>query len=89
MLRLGSLNHAVTERDSTQPRVAWAGSVLVPPADVYEDAEGITLHLDVPGVSKERLNVHADKNTLVIEGRAQLDMPQEMSALYADVRSTR
>ena len=79
----------VTQRDSAQPeRSVGEGPVLVPPADVYEDAEGITLHLDVPGLSKSRLNVHADKNTLVIEGSAQLDMPQEMSAVYADVRST-
>ena len=61
---------------------------MVPPADVFEDAEGITLQLDMPGVSKDRLNVQANKNALVIEGTAQIEMPREMQALYADVRST-
>ena len=43
----------------------------------------------MPGVSKERLDVRVDRDSLVIEGGAQLDMPDGMEALYADVRSTR
>jgi len=62
---------------------------LVPPADVFEDSDGITLRLDMPGVSKDRLNVQADKNTLVIEGEVQIAMPQGMQALYAEIQSTR
>ena len=62
--------------------------VLRPPADVFEDAEGITLQLDMPGVSRDRLDIQADKTNLVIEGSAQIDMPQGMEALYAEVRST-
>lgn len=80
----------VAQRDSTQPQRAGREPALVmlPPADVYEDAEGITLQLDMPGVTKDRLNLTADKNALTIEGDAQIDMPQGMEALYADVRST-
>ena len=74
---------APAERDERETSI-----VIVPPADVYEDADGITLELDIPGVSKERLNLQANKNTLLIEGSARLDMPQGMAALYADVRST-
>src|ERR1700684_3571998 len=70
-----------TEREADYP--------LVPPADVLEDRDGITLHLDMPGVSKDHLNVQADKNTLVIEGEVQIAMPQDMEALYAEIQSTR
>jgi HSP20 family protein len=70
-----------TERETDYP--------LVPPADVLEDSDGITLRLDMPGVSKDRLTVQADKNTLVIEGEVQIAMPQSMEALYAEIRSTR
>jgi HSP20 family protein len=66
-----------------------AGLVLRPPADVFEDAQGITLHLDMPGVSKERLSVQTDKNTLTVEGDVQIAMPESMEALYAEVHSTR
>jgi HSP20 family molecular chaperone IbpA len=62
--------------------------VLVPAADVFEEADGITLQLDMPGVTKERLNLQADRNTLLIEGTVRLDVPDGMTALYADVRST-
>lgn len=70
-----------TEREADYP--------LVPPADVLEDSDGITLRLDMPGVSKDRLNVQADKNTLLIEGEVQIQMPQGMEALYAEIQSTR
>lgn len=61
---------------------------LRPPADIFEDAEGITLQLDLPGVAKDRLNVHADRSTLVIEGEVKIDLPQDMEALHAEVQST-
>jgi HSP20 family molecular chaperone IbpA len=62
---------------------------LIPPADVYQDGEGITLHLDMPGVSKDRLNIQADRNTLVIEGDVQIATPAGMEALYAEIQTTR
>ena len=63
--------------------------VVHPPVDIFEDAEGITLKADIPGVSKDRLSIEVDKDTLLVEGSAQIDMPEGMEALYADVRSTR
>jgi HSP20 family molecular chaperone IbpA len=63
--------------------------VLRPPVDIYEDAEGITLMADMPGVSRERLTIEVDKDMLMVEGDASIDMPEGMEALYADVRSTR
>jgi len=44
---------------------------------------------EMPGVSKEGLNVQADRNSLMIEGDIALDLPTGMSALYADLRSTK
>jgi HSP20 family molecular chaperone IbpA len=57
--------------------------------DIFEDAEGITLEADMPGVSKDRLHVQVDANTLLIEGEVQIDLPDTAEAVYADVRSTR
>jgi HSP20 family protein len=61
---------------------------LRPPVNIFEDAHGITLEADMPGVSKDRLNLQVDKDTLLVEGDAQIDMPAGMEALYADVRIT-
>jgi HSP20 family molecular chaperone IbpA len=58
------------------------------PVDIYEDAEGITLEADMPGVSKDRLTVRVDGNSLLLEGKIQFDLPGQAEAIYADVRST-
>ncbi len=55
--------------------------------DVWEDADGITLTADLPGVAKEGLNVRVDNDTLLIEGEASLDMPEGMEAVYAELRT--
>ena len=62
---------------------------LIPAVDIYETAQGITVTADMPGISKERLNVQADRNNLLIEGEAAIDVPSGMEAIYADVPATR
>lgn len=62
---------------------------VLPRVDVYEDAMGITLTADLPGVASERLNLQVDKNTLLIEGEAALELPKDMQARYAEVRNPR
>jgi HSP20 family protein len=81
----------VAKRESTevQAREREPDVVLRPPVDIFEDAEGITLQLDMPGVSKDRLNIQADRNALTVEGDARVDMAEGMEALWADVRATR
>lgn len=61
---------------------------LRPPVDIFEDADGITVLADIPGVSRDRLRVEVDNDTLLIEGDSALDMPAGMEALYADIRLT-
>ena len=60
-----------------------------PPVDIFEDETGITLQADMPGVTKDRLEIKIDSETLSIQGQADIPMPEGMEALYADVRATR
>jgi HSP20 family molecular chaperone IbpA len=64
-------------------------TALLPPVDVLEDAGGITLYADLPGVPKENLTLHLERDNLTIEGRVALDMPQEMQSDFAEVASGR
>jgi HSP20 family molecular chaperone IbpA len=83
---------AVAKRESTEVQAAKAREedlALAPPVDIFEDAHGITVQAEMPGVSKDRLNVQADRNSLLIEGEAAIDMPAGMEALYADVQATK
>src|ERR1700760_3122900 len=61
----------------------------LPAVDIFEDAGGITLLADMPGVSKERLDVKLDSDNLSIEGRVELDAPAEMRAVWAEVNVPR
>ncbi|MCI0667157.1 MAG: Hsp20/alpha crystallin family protein [Methylococcaceae bacterium] len=65
-----------------------AARVIRPPVDIFEDDAGITVQADLPGVSKERLSVHLDKDSLAIEGTAEIPVPEGMQSVYADIRST-
>ncbi len=62
--------------------------VIRPSVDIFEDSAGITVRADMPGVSKERLNVHIDRDSLAIDGTAEIQMPEGMHSVYADLRST-
>ena len=79
----------VKKTESTGVQQRETDMVLRPRVDIFEDAEGITLVADMPGVSRERLDLQVDKDSLTIEGEARIEMPDGMEALYADVRSTR
>jgi HSP20 family molecular chaperone IbpA len=58
----------------------------VPPVDVFEDENGITLFADLPGVSRERLNVRVDGDSLLLEGTAQADVPENLQLVYGEAR---
>jgi len=63
---------------------------IMPPAvDIFEDPHRITIRADMPGVTKDGLNVHADRNVLVIEGKIDVAAPQDMQAIHADLQASR
>lgn len=64
-------------------------ATMAPRVDIFENEQGITLRAEMPGVSKDRLEVHADRNGLTIQGDVSIEMPAGMQALYADVQATR
>lgn len=64
-------------------------ATMAPAVDISENEQGITLRAEMPGVSKDRLEVRADRNGLSIQGDVSIEMPSGMQALYADVQATR
>lgn len=75
-------------RQGQTPETRQDVVTLRPPADIFEGEDGITLLLDMPGVSRERLNIQSDRNTLSVEGDVEIDMPEDTESLHADVRAT-
>jgi len=63
------------------------GPSLLPAVDIVEDAGGITLVADLPGVAREDLAIGVDGRSLTIEAPVQLGEPSALTSVYAEVRA--
>lgn len=68
-----------------QAEFARDAAALMPPVDVIEDAGGITLYADMPGVPKDKLRLQVEADTLTIEGELALNMAEGVEATHAEV----
>jgi HSP20 family protein len=59
---------------------------VVPPVDVFENESGITLLADLPGVSRDRLGVRVDGDSLFIEATAAPTGPQNMELIWGEAQ---
>ena len=48
---------------------------------------GIVVKADLPGVSKESLNIRVDGETLTVEGQVNLGQVQGLEPVYAEIRT--
>ncbi|HEX5751858.1 MAG TPA: Hsp20/alpha crystallin family protein [Archangium sp.] len=54
---------------------------LVPPADIYETAEGITLQVDLPGHDAKAIEVKVENDTLTLKSERKVaERPEKDSA---------
>ncbi len=59
-------------------------AALVPPVDIYENENGIVLLADMPGVSKDGLDIQVDKDVLTIKGAIAQQIPEDAKPLYVE-----
>jgi len=60
-------------------------AAMLPPVDVIEDASGITLRADLPGVPRDQLSLQVEDDTLTIEAKVAIDAPAGMDATHIEV----
>jgi HSP20 family protein len=70
--------------DITQLQRDTAGPAILPAVDVIEDAQGLTLYADLPGVNHDTLRIDIDGDTLTLEGQRS-DLPQGQQTLYTEL----
>ena len=63
------MSNEITKREDNTPETVSQERWLKPPCDVFENENEWLITADLPGVAKEALSVHLDKNDLLIEGR--------------------
>lgn len=80
-----SNNQPVTRNAAEQERQR----AVLPAVDVFEDEAGITLRADMPGVPKDKLELRIEGDSLLIEGTVQTPTPDDLEAVYAEVRVPR
>lgn len=59
---------------------------MVPPVDVYETDDGLILLADMPGVSKDTLDLKVEDNVLYLHGTIAETPGEEVSPEYVEVR---
>ena len=59
---------------------------VVPPVDVFEDEQAITLLADLPGVPRDKLEIRVDGDTLLLEAQAAAVGPQDMELVYGEAQ---
>jgi|ERR1700754_1003109 len=87
-----SENTQITERDQngvTRPDADEARRrvTLAPAVDIFEDAHAVTLLADLPGVSKDRLDIKVHDGSLTIEAESVVPVPPNLVLSHAEVRA--
>ena len=63
------------ELTRTQEGTRTQEQYIAPPVDIYETPEGLTVLADLPGVSKDGLNIEVKDDVLTLQARAQHSLP--------------
>ena len=50
---------------------------FAPPVDVYEDEQGVTLKIEVPGIDEKDIDVSIASNTLTVRGERTLEKEEK------------
>ena len=63
-------------RENRDADRAQVDQFIAPPASVIEAGEGYTLELEMPGVTKDRLDISVENNELTVVGQRSLPTVQ-------------
>ena len=67
------------EQESTRPMRAF-----MPTADVFETEDALTISLEMPGVSKDNVDVGIENGLLTVEGRIDFGKYEGLQPVYSE-----
>lgn len=82
-------NAGANQQPARKERTSYSDAALTPPVDVIEDATGITVFADLPGVSRDKLDLQIESDTLTIEAEAGLTVPEDLQPGHTEVSLAR
>src|ERR1700693_1866664 len=79
----------VATREPQNVSTRSAVAALIPPVDIVEDETGITITADLPGASRDRLEIKMEGEHLLIEAEAAVAVPEGLQLLHAEIPEPR
>jgi len=84
----------VTQRDQSAParrqgEQSARRMTITPAVDIFEDSQAVTLWADLPGVTKDKLDLRVHDGNLSIEAEAVVPTPANLRLQHAEVREPR
>jgi HSP20 family protein len=75
---------AVTRQEATEAR---RRQTLAPSVDIVEDPHKVSLWADLPGVSRDKLEVKVHDGSLTIEAESVVPVPANLQLAHSEVRA--
>jgi HSP20 family molecular chaperone IbpA len=76
-----------TQEEIAVPATREESRYLVPPVDIFETEDQLTVIADLPGVSKETVDIRVENKVLTIKGAVDRETPGE--SLYREFELAR
>jgi HSP20 family molecular chaperone IbpA len=82
----GSQELAVREKQelTQQEEKTVPGRHYVPPADIFETEEALTLMLEMPGVGKNSIDIQIENDVLRVEGKIDYSAYSDLEPTYTE-----
>ena len=82
----GAQELAVREKQelAQQEEKTVPGRYYVPAADIFETEEALTLLLEMPGVSKDNVDIQIENDVLRVEGKIDYSAYKEIEPVYTE-----
>lgn len=77
---------AVAQHRDEKAAQASRPATLLPAVDIVEDSSGVTLWADLPGVTRDKLQVSVHDGSLHIEAEAIVPTPTGLRVQHAEIR---
>ncbi len=78
------MTKAAEKTPAETPETVDGGTIYRPVADIVETDQGVTLFLEMPGVTPENVDITLEKRILSIRGRTNPPMPEKLNLVYAE-----
>ncbi len=68
----------------TKEEKTYAGKFYVPGTDIFETGDAITMAMEMPGVSKESIDIKLEKRRLSVQGQIDFDNYENFKPVYTE-----